>query len=152
VPQDPLQLSQQLCFAVYSTAHAFNHVYKRLLKPLDITYPQYLVMLVLWQGDQVTVKEIGARLQLDSGTLTPLLKRLEGAGLVTRTRDSSDERQVRIGLTAKGQSLRAQAREIPLRVAEAIGKDLPEIAELRRQITQLRDTLVAAPAADQGET
>ncbi|MFN3628424.1 MAG: MarR family winged helix-turn-helix transcriptional regulator, partial [Parvibaculum sp.] len=108
--KDPLHLSQQLCFAVYSTAHAFNHFYKRLLAPLDITYPQYLVMLVLWEGDQLTVKEIGARLQLDSGTLTPLLKRLEGAGLVTRTRDQRDERQVRIGLTATGRALRERAR------------------------------------------
>ena len=92
-PHDPnddmLQLSQQLCFALYATTHAFNRAYRPLLAPLDLTYPQYLVMLVLWEADDLTVKEIGARLQLDSGTLTPLLKRLEAAGLVQRERDAT---------------------------------------------------------------
>lgn len=138
---DPLQLSEQLCFAVYSTAHAFNHTYKPLLKPLGLTYPQYLVMLVLWEQDGVTVSDIGSRLQLDSGTLTPLLKRLEVAGLVTRQRDSNDERQVRVGLTNAGQALRERAREIPRRIAGVIGRQLPEIIALRRQLTQLRDAL-----------
>ncbi|TDQ83263.1 MarR family transcriptional regulator [Dongia mobilis] len=144
MPKDPLQLSEQLCFSVYSTAHAFNHFYKRLLAPLGITYPQYLVMLVLWEADQVTVKEIGGRLQLDSGTLTPLLKRLESARLVTRTRDAADERQVRIGLTPAGRTLREAAHDIPRQVAEAIGREVPEIAHLRRQINLLRDSLAAA--------
>ena len=91
-----LLLGNQLCFAVYSTAHAFNRVYKPLLDRLGLTYPQYLVMMVLWEGDDVPVKEIGDRLLLDSGTLTPLLKRLEAAGLIKRTRSRHDERQVLI--------------------------------------------------------
>src|SRR6478736_8843336 len=90
----PLLLDNQICFAVYSAAHAFNLVYKPLLERLGLTYPQYLVMLVLWERDGVPVKEIGDRLFLDSGTLTPLLKRLEGMGLVKRTRSTEDERQV----------------------------------------------------------
>lgn len=142
-PQDALQLSKQLCFAVYSTAHAFNRAYKPLLAPLDLTYPQYLVMLVLWQQDDVTVKEIGAQLQLDSGTLTPLLKRMASAGLIERLRDSGDERQVRIKLTAKGAALREPAKEIPIQVAGAIGQSLPEISALRQQLNALRDTLDA---------
>ena len=104
-----LQLSNQLCFAVYSTAHAFNRVYKPLLDRLGLTYPQYLVMLVLWERDGVPVKEIGERLFLDSGTLTPLLKRLEAAHLVKRTRSAADERQVLISLTSQGQSMRERA-------------------------------------------
>src|SRR3954463_16375045 len=90
----PLQLDNQLCFAVYAAAHAFNATYKPLLEPLGLTYPQYLAMLVLWEEDGVTVSAIGSRLGLDSGTLTPLLKRLEAAGLVSRLRDAADERQV----------------------------------------------------------
>ena len=98
----PLRLDNQICFAVYSTAHAFNRVYKPLLDKLGLTYPQYLVMLVLWERDGVPVKDIGERLFLDSGTLTPLLKRLEAAELVKRTRSTEDERQVLIALTPQG--------------------------------------------------
>src|ERR1700746_842438 len=99
-----LRLDNQICFAVYSAAHAFNRIYKPLLDRLGLTYPQYLVMLVLWERDRVAGTEIGARLHLDSGTLTPLLKRLEQAGLIKRTRSSEDERQVLIDLTAQGQA------------------------------------------------
>src|SRR5436190_22787125 len=102
----PLLLGNQLCFAIYSTAHAFNRVYKPLLDALGLTYPQYLVMLILWEREGPSVSEIGERLHLDSGTLTPLLKRLEAAGLVRRARDPADERQVRIALTLKGRALR----------------------------------------------
>ena len=109
----PLRLDNQLCFAVYSTAHAFNRVYKPLLDKLGLTYPQYLVMLVLWERDGVPVKDIGERLLLDSGTLTPLLKRLEAAELVRRTRSTEDERQVLIALTPKGEALREKARAVP---------------------------------------
>src|ERR1700742_4704581 len=97
-----LLLSNQICFAVYSTAHAFNRVYKPLLDRLKLTYPQYLVMLVLWERDGLSVKEIGERLFLDSGTLTPLLKRMEAAELLKRSRSTEDERQVLIALTQKG--------------------------------------------------
>src|SRR3954449_1909081 len=109
----PLMLSSQLCFAIYSTAHAFNRVYKPLLDKLGLTYPQYLVMLVLWERDGVPLKDIGERLFLDSGTLTPLLKRLEAAELIKRTRSTEDERQVLIALTAKGHALRERARAVP---------------------------------------
>src|SRR6204780_2021823 len=105
----PLLLGNQICFAIYSTAHAFNRVYKPLLDRLGLTYPQYLVMLVLWERDGVPVKEIGERLFLDSGTLTPLLKRLEQAGLIKRTRSTEDERQVLIALTAKGEAPKEKA-------------------------------------------
>src|SRR4051812_31569207 len=110
---DPLRLDNQLCFAVYAAAHAFNATYKPLLEPLGLTYPQYLVMLVLWQEDRLTVSRLGDRLGLDSGTLTPLLKRLETAGLVSRLRDAADERQVRITLTAGGRTLKQKAKRIP---------------------------------------
>jgi MarR family transcriptional regulator, organic hydroperoxide resistance regulator len=101
-----LRLGNQVCFPVYSAAHAFNRVYKPLLDRLGLTYPQYLAMLVLWERDGVPLKEIGERLFLDSGTLTPLLKRLEAAGFVKGSRSSEDERQVKITLTAQGQALK----------------------------------------------
>src|SRR5579864_3501147 len=110
----PLLLGNQICFAVYSATHAFNRVYKPLLDRLGLTYPQYLVMLVLWERDGVPVKDIGQRLYLDSGTLTPLLKRLEQAGLVKRTRSVEDERQVLVALTAHGQTLKEKARAVPM--------------------------------------
>src|SRR5919107_6422216 len=105
------KLSDELCFATYAAAQAFNRVYKPLLDPLGLTYPQYLVLLVLWEGDNIPVKEIGQRLFLDSGTLTPLLKRLQAAGIVERTRDAEDERQVRITLTQKGRDLRGPVKK-----------------------------------------
>ena len=112
-PNPLLQLDNQLCFAVYSAGHAFNRVYKPLLERLKLTYPQYLAMLVLWEQDNVPVKDIGERLFLDSGTLTPLLKRLEAAGLIKRTRSIEDERQMLIALTAQGQALREKAKAVP---------------------------------------
>src|SRR6516165_12610180 len=108
-----LMLGNQLCFAIYSTAHAFNRVYKPLLDRLGLTYPQYLVMLALWERDGVPVKDIGERLFLDSGTLTPLLKRLEAAHLIKRTRSRADERQVLVALTSQGHALREKARAVP---------------------------------------
>src|SRR5690349_24306244 len=108
----PLLLGNQLCFAVYSTAHAFNRFYKPMLDRLGLTYPQYLVMLVLWEQDGLSVKEIGERLFLDSGTLTPLLKRMEAAHLLKRARSAEDERQVLVSLTAQGAGLRDKAKAI----------------------------------------
>ena len=116
----PLLLDNQLCFAVYSTAHAFNRAYKPLLDRLGLTYPQYLVMLVLWERDGVPVKDIGERLLLDSGTLTPLLKRLEAAELVKRTRSTEDERQVLIALMPRGQALKEKARAVPEGILAAL--------------------------------
>src|SRR5262245_48046559 len=116
--QDPgetgsLLLDDQLCFGLYSASRAVTSLYRALLEPLDLTYPQYLVMLALWEHDKLQVKELGAALNLDSGTLSPLLKRLEKAGLVTRERQADDERSVRITLTEQGNSLRAKAERIP---------------------------------------
>lgn len=141
---DALQLSNQLCFAVYSTAHAFGRVYKPLLDALGLTYPQYLVMLTLWEREGTTVSEIGERLHLDSGTLTPLLKRLETAGFVRRRRDPEDERQVRIDLTAKGRGLRARAQAIPGEILCASGKSAAELHMIKTELLRLRDRLNAA--------
>lgn len=138
-----LPLDNQLCFAVYSTAHAFNRLYKPILDDLGLTYPQYLVMLVLWEGDGVTVKDIGERLHLDSGTLTPLLKRLEAAGLIGRSRDPADERQVRIALTAAGTALRQRATAVPPQILAATGCSVDELVALKRTLLALRDTLNA---------
>jgi DNA-binding MarR family transcriptional regulator len=140
----PLMLDNQLCFAVYSTAHAFNRVYKPLLDKLGLTYPQYLVMLVLWERDGVPVKDIGERLFLDSGTLTPLLKRLEAADLVKRTRSTEDERQVLIALTSQGQALREKARAVPEGILAASACSVGELLAMKRDLIALRDKLNAA--------
>jgi DNA-binding MarR family transcriptional regulator len=140
----PLLLGNQLCFAVYSTAHAFNRVYKPLLDRLALTYPQYLVMLALWEHDGVPVKDIGERLFLDSGTLTPLLKRLEAAGLVKRTRSTEDERQVLIALTPKGQALREKARAVPEAILAASACSVSQLSAMKNDLIALRDQLNAA--------
>ena len=140
----PLLLGNQLCFAIYSTAHAFNRVYKPLLKRLGLTYPQYLVMLVLWERDGLPVKDIGERLFLDSGTLTPLLKRLEGAALINRTRGTEDERQVLIALTPRGQALREKARAVPHAILAASACSLTELSAMKNELVALRDQLNAA--------
>ena len=140
----PLQLGNQLCFAVYSTAHAFNRVYKPLLDKLGLTYPQYLAMLVLWEHDGVPLKDIGERLFLDSGTLTPLLKRLEAAGLVKRTRSTEDERHVLIALTAQGQALREKARALPQAILAASACSVSELSAMKEDLIALRDRLNAA--------
>jgi MarR family transcriptional regulator, organic hydroperoxide resistance regulator len=139
-----LQLDNQICFAIYSTAHAFNRVYKPLLDQLGLTYPQYLVMLVLWERDGVPLKEIGERLFLDSGTLTPLLKRLEAAGFVKRTRSTEDERQVLIALTPKGQALKEKARAVPESILARSACSLGELSSVRTEVVGLRDRLNAA--------
>ena len=139
---DNLELSRQLCFAVYATAHAFNRFYKPLLEPLGLTYPQYLVMLVLWEQDGLTVKEIGQQLHLDSGTLSPLLKRLQAMGYVQRSRDLPDERQVRVALTERGRKIRAQAVLGRREVVCASGRTEEQIQALKRELDQLRDALL----------
>ncbi|HTN64676.1 MAG TPA: MarR family transcriptional regulator [Burkholderiaceae bacterium] len=141
-PSELLALDNQLCFALYSASLAMTKTYKPLLDKLGLTYPQYLVMLVLWERDDMLVKEIGERLFLDSGTLTPLLKRLQGAALIVRTRDQADERQVRITLSAKGKALRQQARDIPLQVLCASGQSPAALRDLRRQLSRVRNQLV----------
>jgi DNA-binding MarR family transcriptional regulator len=142
---DPsLQLGNQLCFAIYSTAHAFNRVYKPLLDRLGLTYPQYLVMLALWERDGVPVKDLGERLFLDSGTLTPLLKRLEAVHLLKRTRSAEDERQVLISLTSQGQALRERARAVPQAILAATACSLGELLTMKNDLVTLRDRLNAA--------
>jgi DNA-binding MarR family transcriptional regulator len=140
----PLRLDNQICFAIYSTAHAFNRVYKPLLDRLGLTYPQYLVMLVLWEKDGVPVKDIGERLFLDSGTLTPLLKRLETAQLIKRTRSTEDERQVLIALTPQGQALKEKARAVPQSILAASACSIAELSAMKNEIVALRDRLNAA--------
>ena len=138
-----LLLNNQLCFALYSTSLAMTKLYKPLLDELGLTYPQYLVMLVLWERDGLMVSELGERLALDSGTLTPLLKRLEAAELVTRVRDLEAERRVRITLTAAGRKLKARARKIPGCILAASQCSLPELAALTQQVQTLRQRLAA---------
>jgi len=139
-----LRLDNQICFAVYSTAHAFNRVYKPLLDRLGLTYPQYLVMLALWERDDVPVKDLGERLFLDSGTLTPLLKRLEAAELIRRTRSTEDERQVLIALTPQGHALRDKARAVPQSILAASACSVGELLAMKDEIVALRDRLNAA--------
>ena len=136
-----LRLDNQVCFALYSASLAMTKLYKPLLDAIGLTYPQYLVMLVLWEGDQLTVSELGERLYLDSGTLTPLLKRLESAGLLARQRDAQDERRVRIALTSAGQALRAQAESIPACILAHSHLPLSEVQALTHQLQTLRDSL-----------
>ena len=151
-----LTLDYQLCFALYAASLAMTKAYKPLLAPLHLTYPQYLVMLVLWETDStdehtggivgdhpdgITVSQLGDRLTLDSGTLTPLLKRLEAQGRLQRQRDAVDERRVRLCLTAAGRALKAQATPIPQAMACATACDLQQIGHLAAQLTTLRQQL-----------
>jgi DNA-binding MarR family transcriptional regulator len=142
-PSDP-KLDDFLCFALYSASHAFNRLYKPLLDELGLTYPQYLVMVTLWERDDRTVGEIGEQLFLESNTLTPLLKRMEAAGLVSRSRDPADERQVRLRLTGDGRTLLDKARRVPPCVLEATGLTADEARSLTGQIGALRTRLAAA--------
>ena len=136
-----LALDKQLCFALYSASLAMTKVYKPLLAPLGLTYPQYLVMLALWEDDAQSVSALGDRLALDSGTLTPLLKRLEAQGRLSRERDVDDERRVIVRLTPAGRQLKLQARRIPQEIGRASGCELSEIVGLTRQLTSMRDAL-----------
>ena len=138
-----LQLDHQLCFALYSASLAMTKLYKPLLDEMGLTYPQYLVLLALWEQDGQTVSELGQRLYLDSGTLTPLLKRMEAADWLSRLRDTADERRVLIRLTAAGRQLKTRARRIPSCVLQAAQCELDEVLTLTRQIQSLRDRLLA---------
>ena len=136
-----LLLDNQLCFALYSANLALNKLYRQLLAPLNLTYPQYLVMLILWERDDITVSEIGERLFLDSATLTPLLKRLESAGLIVRQRSRQDERQVAVTLSDDGRALQQQAQNIPQAVGCAAQCDTETLVALKQQLEQLRQQL-----------
>lgn len=137
-------IDQMLCFAVYAAGHAFTRFYKPRLEALGLTYPQYLVFLVLWERDDISVKALGERLFLDSGTITPLIKRLEARGLVTRRRDEDDERQVRIRLTAEGKALKDKAESVPLAAMKGTGLSDGAAEALRHELLALRERLDVA--------
>ncbi len=140
----PLGLDRQLCFALYSTSLAMTRLYKPLLEPLGLTYPQYLVLLVLWEKDDQIVSALGERLFLDSGTLTPLLKRMEAAALIERRRASDDERRVHVRLTHAGRALRTLAARLPPQLLDASGCAAPELAQLTETLQSLRTRLQSA--------
>lgn len=138
---DPLLLDNQLCYALYAAAHRMTNSYRPFLERIGLTYPQYLVMLVLWESDGVTVSEIGRRLRLDSGTLTPVLKRLEGAGLLLRRRRRTDEREVEITLTPRGTALRADAATVRQSVMCQLDLTEPEVQAMRSDLNHLIEKL-----------
>lgn len=137
----PPQLDELLCFLVYSAGFAFNRIYRKPLQDLGLTYPQYLVMIVLWENDGLSVGQICERLRLDTGTLTPLLKRLEALGMVTRKRAPEDERRVIVHLTKQGDELRARSPEVASCVKDAVGMTAADVSTLMRQLHALRDNL-----------
>ncbi|MFD4631212.1 MarR family winged helix-turn-helix transcriptional regulator [Streptomyces sp. NPDC058284] len=144
--EDLLRLDEQICFSLHAAARAFNGVYRTALKGLGLTYPQYLVMLVLWEHGELPVKKIGERLRLDSGTLSPLLKRLEAAGHVERRRSVEDERSVTVRPTGQGLALREKARAVPRAIAESSGMSLAEVRDLRSRLNALTEALDGADA------
>ncbi|MBP2400998.1 MarR family winged helix-turn-helix transcriptional regulator [Streptomyces syringium] len=139
-----LRLDHQICFSLHAASRAFGGVYRSALKDLALTYPQYLAMMVLWEHGPQPVKAIGERLRLDFGTLSPLLKRLESAGLLRRERSAEDERSVTVRLTEEGEALRERALSVPRRIAEAAGMPLDDIITLRGLLERLTDNLDAA--------
>jgi DNA-binding MarR family transcriptional regulator len=140
-------LDEQLCFALYAASRAMTSCYRPMLDALDLTYPQYLVLLVLWERGESTVTGIGQALLLETGTLSPLLKRLEAAGLITRTRRAGDERSVLVSLTAAGRGLEARVAEAQVNVGAATGLGRAEIGELRETLRLLADRLRGAAGA-----
>lgn len=148
---NPLLLDSQLCFSLYAASRAMTAAYGPMLKELGVTYPQYLVMLVLWETDDVSVKHLGERLHLDSGTLTPVLFKLEQRGLVTKARDDADARVVRVSLTAPGRALRKKALAIPEKLLCQFGISLPAVARLHKELTALTQHLREANAEEPNE-
>ena len=140
-PADYLKLDKQLCFALYSTSLAMTKLYKPLLEKLGLTYPQYLVMCILWERDGLALKDIAEQLHIDSGALTPVIKRLEAQGLLQRQRQIDNERTLEIVLTPAGRTLREQAEEIPLQIGMACATTEDEIHQLRDQLQRLRANL-----------
>ncbi|WP_018721550.1 MarR family winged helix-turn-helix transcriptional regulator [Salinispora fenicalii] len=141
---DDLVLRRQVCFALYTASRAMVDVYRPILAEFGLTYPQYLVLLVLWEGEPEqppTVSGLGARLQLDSGTLSPLLKRLEAAGLVVRRRSAADERRVAVELTPAGRALRERVAEVPRQLAQATGLSADDLVVLRDALTRITSTI-----------
>lgn len=138
-----------LCFSIYSAGHAFTQLYRPLLDKLGLTYPQYLVMLTLWEQDGRTVKELGQTLFLDSSTLTPLLKRIEAAGLVTRMRNPKDEREVLLHVTEAGRALQSQAADVGRCIEEAVGLDAKTVETIRTAIDSIRDSIQKAAPGEE---
>lgn len=134
---DAILLQNQICFPLYALSKEITKLYRPLLEALDITYPQYLVMMVLWEKDEQSVSDIGEKLSLDSGTLTPLLKRLESKSLINRVRNKKDERVVEISLTENGQNLKLQACSIPTAMMEKMNVDTNELHNLKQMIDAL---------------
>jgi MarR family transcriptional regulator, organic hydroperoxide resistance regulator len=155
MPDDPLALERQVCFALSIAARSVLGIYRPILEPMGLTHPQYLVMLALWGQSPLAVKELIEMLQLDGPTLSPMLKRLEAAGLVTRTRDPEDERQLRIDLTEQGRALREQALKVPPAVVAKLGMSLGDLMDVHRGLTELNQAArragvgpLPAPSAD----
>jgi MarR family transcriptional regulator, organic hydroperoxide resistance regulator len=155
IPGDPLALERQVCFALSIAARSVLGIYRPILEPMGLTHPQYLVMLALWGRSPLAVKELIEMLQLDGPTLSPMLKRLEAAGLITRTRDPNDERQLRVDLTQQGRDLREQALNVPPAVVAKLGVSLGDLMELHKGLTELNEAArragvqpVPAPAKD----
>jgi MarR family transcriptional regulator, organic hydroperoxide resistance regulator len=140
----PLLLDAQLCFDLYAASRAVTNLYRSLLQYLGLTYPQYLVMLVLWERGTVPVKDLAAALQLDYGTLSPLVKRLEANGMVRRERRADDERSVLVGLTRDGEALRERARHVPAAVGTAMGLSPEEVDRLRGALRTLTANVARA--------
>ncbi|HEY1016888.1 MAG TPA: MarR family transcriptional regulator [Herpetosiphonaceae bacterium] len=145
---EALRLTNHLCFDLYAASRAVTKAYRPLLEPLGLTYPQYIALLVLWEHGPRTIKELGAELQLDSGTLSPLLKRLEQAGIIRRERRASDEREVEISLTEQGAALRERAEGVPMALACKIGLDVEDFFILQRILRTLLGRLHAEEQAD----
>src|SRR5713226_8558456 len=148
---DKLSLDSFLCFAIYSAGHAFNQFYRPLLEAAGLTYPQYLVMVTLWAQNDQTVKTLGEKLLLESSTLTPLLKRLEASGYLTRSRDPDDERQVRVRLTAAGRALKSRARGIPVCVEGTLGLSNDALKKVQADVLAIRDRLLSSKPSGFGK-
>lgn len=142
-PGELMRLDNQICFALHAASRAFDALYRTTLRDVGLTYPQYLVMLVLWEHDELSVKEVGDQLRLDSGTLSPLLKRLESAGLVRRERSARDERSVTVRATEEGRALRDRVCPLPSQIVDATGMSLSELKQLQGKLRGLTDALDA---------
>ncbi|AWM92492.1 MarR family transcriptional regulator [Pseudomonas sp. 31-12] len=135
-------LNEFLCFTIYSTGHALTQFYRPILEAIGLTYPQYLLMVALWAKDDQIIKDLGSKLFLESSTLTPLVKRLESAGFITRCRDPKDERQVRVKLTDKGRALKSEALKVPGCIQSAVGMNIEKVMEIQAAVAGIRDRLI----------
>jgi len=144
--ENPLALQEQVCFALAVASRSVVALYRPVLEPMGLTHPQYLVMLALWEHGSVSVRELSHLLQLDPGTLSPLLKRLESAGLVRRERNPNDERALAVELTREGRALRRRALKVPPAVVERLGMDVDELKALQRRLNRVIDAATRAPA------